>query len=522
MSTTMVWAAVLLFGVAAVYASLQRKLSLPPGPPGLPVLGNAMDMTPHEMWRRAWQWGKGYGDMIYLKMFGFRLLFLNSPEAVNELLHKRGAIYSDRAHFVMACELAGFGNIVPLTKYGDKFKLERKLMNQALGFSALEKWQPAVARETHLLLSNLLEEPQYAGSLILTTVYGYHTTLKNDPYIADAEEFMVASARAMGEAWSVDFFPLLRHIPWLGFQKTAATWKSKLAVWVDKPFDMFKSLPDSDLKQNSFCGNLLLDDHGNVSVDAETEDRVKWLATSLYGRKYCRITVVSNTILILALVHNPHVLKKAQKQIDSVVGTDRLPTWADRPQLPYVDCIIKEVLRWGVPVPLSGCLQQLSRKHRSLTAVTPLAAPPHRLIQPDKYREYQLEEGTMCVGNMWACLHDEKLYPDPEKFFPERFELEKDPERLRLMDTDNYAFGFGRRRCPGMHFADQSLFLTFSSIMACFDIAPITDSSGEPILPDVEFNGGVFRHPKPFKCSITPRRENVESLIQAALSTTLI
>lgn len=49
-----------------------------------------------------------------------------------------------------------------------------------------------------------------------------------------------------------------------------------------------------------------------------------------------------------------------------------------------------------------------------------------------------------------AILHDERLYPEPEKFSPERFELEKDPERLRLMDSFNYAFGFGRRYGHGL------------------------------------------------------------------------
>ena len=58
-------------------------------------------------------------------------------------------------------------------------------------------------------------------------------------------------------------------------------------------------------------------------------------------------------MLLLALVHYPEVLKKAQREIDRVVGTDRLPTFSDREQLPYVDCIIKEVLRWGTPVPIS-------------------------------------------------------------------------------------------------------------------------------------------------------------------------
>jgi cytochrome P450 len=56
--------------------------------------------------------------------------------------------------------------------------------------------------------------------------------------------------------------------------------------------------------------------------------------------------------MILAMVHYPDVLRKAQAQLDEVVGCDRLPSFTDRDRLPYIDCILKEVLRWGTPVPL--------------------------------------------------------------------------------------------------------------------------------------------------------------------------
>ena len=45
----------------------------------------------------------------------------------------------------------------------------------------------------------------------------------------------------------------------------------------------------------------------------------------------------------------PHVLKKAQQEIDSVVGPDRLPTFADRVNLPYVNALCQELLRW-IPI----------------------------------------------------------------------------------------------------------------------------------------------------------------------------
>ncbi|CDO68357.1 hypothetical protein BN946_scf184815.g4 [Trametes cinnabarina] len=379
-------------------------------------------MTSHELWRRAIQWGTQYGQClagaahfghslttgIYLRVLNTPFVFLNSAEAVMDLLHKRGALYSDRAHLTFGGEMCGFDDLVPLTKYGERFKLERKLMNQALGLSAVEKWQPLVERETHLLLQHLTKSPEafahhskrFAASLIFSTIYGYHIAENDDPYVKDSEEFMEASAKAMTGPWVVDFFTWLRWVPGLTFHKTAAQWRAKLDDWVDKPYRMFKALPDSTAKRISFCGNLLLDDDGKFVCDAETEYRVKWLATSMYGPG-SDTTVITLSMLVLSMCHYPEVLRKAQRQVDSVLGTERLPSFQDRPRLPYIDCIIKEVLRWETPVPMT---------------------PPHRLIQDDRYRGYDLPEGSFCIANMWAILHDETLYPDPLAFSPERFE----------------------------------------------------------------------------------------------------
>ena len=68
-------------------------------------------------------------------------------------------------------------------------------------------------------------------------------------------------------------------------------------------------------------------------------------------------------MLVLALVHHPEVLRKAQKQLDDAVGTERLPTFNDRVRVPYIDCILKEVLRWGTPVPLSEQLPELHLRY---------------------------------------------------------------------------------------------------------------------------------------------------------------
>jgi cytochrome P450 len=54
----------------------------------------------------------------------------------------------------------------------------------------------------------------------------------------------------------------------------------------------------------------------------------------------------------LAMVQNPHVWKRAQAEIDAVLGMDRLPDFEDRPSLPYVEAILRETMRWQPVVPL--------------------------------------------------------------------------------------------------------------------------------------------------------------------------
>ena len=63
-------------------------------------------------------------------------------------------------------------------------------------------------------------------------------------------------------------------------------------------------------------------------------------------------TMATLLTFVLAMTIHPKVVKRAQKELDELIGPDRLPEFKDRPKLPYVDCIIKEILRWNPPLPL--------------------------------------------------------------------------------------------------------------------------------------------------------------------------
>ena len=123
----------------------------------------------------------------------------------------------------------------------------------------------------------------------------------------------------------------------------------------------------------------------------------------------------------------PEVLKKAQAEIDSVLGTqaDTAPGFRHLEQLPYSVALVKEVFRWMPVAPVGG---------------------PRRTMKDDEYKWYHIAAGTVVFANVWSIHHNESMYPDPFAFKPERF-LPKDGSTLghESLNEGHYGFGFGRR-----------------------------------------------------------------------------
>jgi cytochrome P450 len=76
---------------------------------------------------------------------------------------------------------------------------------------------------------------------------------------------------------------------------------------------------------------------------------------------------------------------------------------------------------------------------------------------------------------------------DPNAFIPKRFLDGK------IADPYSYAFGFGRRLCPGKAFAEESLFILISSILATFQISPALDETRQEIPINPTFASGLVR-----------------------------
>ncbi|KAI0305228.1 cytochrome P450 [Multifurca ochricompacta] len=464
----------------------QGKLPFPPGPKRLPVVGNLFDMPAGAEWTTYKRWGELYSsDIVHVDVLGTHIVILNSVKAANELLEKRSSLYSDRPTMKAFSSLISIDWSIALEPYGTRWRGWRKSFHENLHPAAAHEYRPLELKAARLLLRNLLETPEgfyehlrhMTGRTILSVAYGIDVKDHNDYYISLAKQALDVVAKATEKGRLINLIPALIHFPsWfpgVGFKKEAASWARSMNAIVEEPFAATKkAMVDRTafFKQSSSYIDVMQNESSNGEFDA------KAIASVLQS-------------FVLAMVLYPEAQRKAQEEIDSVVGTERLPDFSDEPSLPYVSALCQEAQRWHPVAPLGI---------------------PHRLVSDDVYEGFFLPAGSMVIGNAWAMLHDEAVFPEPEKFKPERF---LDPG-MRFPDA---AFGFGRRTCPGRFMARSSLWIGIASILAAFEISPKLDNQGNPMLPEEKYDAGLISYPAQFACIVRPRTGNSGKLILNSL-----
>jgi len=218
----------------------------------------------------------------------------------------------------------------------------------------------------------------------------------------------------------------------------------------------------------------------------EEEDLIKWTTANIYTGG-TDTTMGSLNSFFLAMAMYPKVQKRAQEELDRVVGPDRLPSFTDREKLPYFDLLFQELVRWAPLAPLGA---------------------PHQNSREEIYRGYRIPKGSIIFSNVWAITHDENIYKNPDEFRPERFSSEGG--NIPEFDPRNVTFGYGRRVCPGRNLADLSVWITMVMSLHVYKMTP-----PEGVTLKCEFiNGSVIR-PKPYKCTFTPRSAKAVELIRS-------
>ncbi|KAJ7176250.1 cytochrome P450 [Mycena crocata] len=495
--------AVLLYGIR--WNRKRSQLPLPPGPKKLPLVGNLFDIPAQRQWLRYLEWSREFdSDVIHLNVAGTSIIVLSSIEAIRELFDKRSSLYSDRSRLPMINELMGWDFSMGFMKYGDLWRSHRKMVHDAFNVRAVHQFSPQVRAVTHAVLRRIVDRPNdimehfrhLAGALVMRVTYGIEVQPYEDPYINLAKDAMhgVAIASIPG-TFLVDTIPAMKYIPsWFpgaSFKRKSKAWRKLTLRLLEVPFIEAKRTIAEGTAPTSYT-SVSLGTVDDSKHDAQEHDTiVKATAANMYAAG-ADTTVSAMGSFVLAMMANPEAQRKAQAELDSVIGRGNLPDFGDEASLPYVSALVKEVFRWK--------------------NVTPIAIP-HFLAVDDEYKGYRIPAGSVVIGNAWAILHDETVYPDADSFIPERFLLngKLNPD---IRDPETAAFGFGRRICPGRHMAQASVWISIASMLATLDIKKEV-KDGSEVEPSYEYFPGLISTPLSFECTITPRSQHAREVIQA-------
>ncbi|KAI0919563.1 hypothetical protein AcW1_003214 [Taiwanofungus camphoratus] len=473
-----------LFGARAL--KQLRRLPLPPGP-------GSRSKSYEQPWRNYASWSKDLGPLISLRTLGQNIVVINTSDAAIDLLEKRST-FACKPRWPMA-ELLGRQKNVGFQYYGERLKKSRKFLHGSLNAGAvIGTWSDLLHVQSIKLARSFLNSPQTFYSdvqknveeLIVCFAYGHEP---QPEYVELAKTVMHQTGVALQPGrWMVNFIPALIYVPaWFPgaeFQRWAQSARDLFYQMTRVPFFRVKQEMAQGIAKPSFVREALED----LSSDAalEDEDIVMSAAGSLYSAGTETLTgTILNFLLLIAL--HPEVQRRAFEEISAVVGNDRLPDLQDRDSLPYIDCLIQEVHRFNPAIPL----------------VT------HSNTVEEEYLDYRIPKKTWIMANVWAMLHDEKEYSEPDKFLPERFIHSNSHPAPR--DPRTLVYGFGRRLCPGLHFANALLYLIVARTIALFEIKPEM-KGGRPRPPPLDFIIGLVPAPKPFNCVLEPRAKAAELL----------
>ncbi|KAJ1308478.1 hypothetical protein OPQ81_004182 [Rhizoctonia solani] len=434
------------------------------------------------------------------------------------LLDKRGAIYSNRP-LQLATEIAGGGDALLFQQDTNKWRLARKQIIQHYAPSVVKTEYVALQEaESIQLLHDFLHDPQnfmqhpmrFTTSVVTCLTdggahpcgrpdYGVRCEAYEDPAVRGIEEIMLRVCELLmpGSKPPVEDFPWLRFVP-----DFISDWKArskKLGKLMDKLYgdlaDIAWARGTSGLNTNTLSFKLRTNE-GSSGLSRHFQAYIAGLV--LEGGS----DIVAGTILtcILALIHDTAAQDQARREIDSLYDEDTLPRWADEQEMPFVRAVIKEVLRWRPPLPISI---------------------PHRLEQDDYYEGYFHPKDSAIVCNIWAIHSNPERFEDPTVFKPERFMDHKmsmvesiaqgDPFR-----RDHFAFGAGRRSCPGVQVAEQDMFIALSRLLWAFEFSAPPETRVN--VEQSAFTGETVRHPKEFPLIIKPRSERRKATIEREMA----
>jgi len=184
--------AIALFGyfISSRAVGKRNDAHLPPGPIGLPLIGNILQLRGSQHYLTFSRLRKLYGDLFHCSIFGRDIIVISSEKVARDLLDKRSTKFSGRpsaaGYSAMGLEFnTGF------IGYTDTWRLHRRFYHEALRRDVVSRYHSVQLRQAHALIVNIAAQPEgyekhlqtFSASVILSAIYGYEATQKDDALV---------------------------------------------------------------------------------------------------------------------------------------------------------------------------------------------------------------------------------------------------------------------------------------------------------------------------------------------------
>ncbi|KAI1712526.1 cytochrome p450 domain-containing protein [Ditylenchus destructor] len=498
---------ILFWSALFFYNFYWKRRNLPPGPTPLPILGNLHTIARLCPGYDAFlQWQKQYGPVYTYWLAETPIVAITDYKTIKETFILDGDAYAGRELFTefITETRGGSLNGVIMTE-GDVNKENRRFALQALreigmGKSEIES---KILDEAEYIVEGLMKEIASGikehdvlkwidlgtGSVINQMVFGYRFSGENEAEFTTLKRYVGESQQEMAKPIStiVMMCPSLRKLPFFkgafnrlhsNEEKNQQFLKAQIKNYAQK----FESEALLDSKEALPFVGMYLRAKGNANLSANTgsilfrDDALPQFCYDLWNAGH-ETTSTTLSFGILYLLLDIDAQSKMQEELDRVVMPEEKVTIAHKSRLPYTNAVINEIQRMANLLP-----QNLF----------------HRTMCDVELNGHKLPKSTIVVPQISCVLLDEKIFPEPNRFKPERF-LDKDGQLLKVDEL--IPFSAGKRICVGESLARMELFLFIANIFHRFRVRPV-----DPLNPpkSEKITGFVVR-PNHYSVRLQPR-----------------
>mmetsp|Transcript_102038 Transcript_102038/g.264251 ORF Transcript_102038/g.264251 Transcript_102038/m.264251 type:complete len:1267 (+) Transcript_102038:55-3855(+) len=445
---------------------------LPSGPLSLRA-GAEMAIGVKRMHRVLCGMAKRYGKLFPMQMDGNPLwVVVSGAKEAKAVFHDNGLTMSSRtfgqSHLVTHTDFPA-GNFLRCPFSEDLKKRRGVVWREALSRQKVEFFRPCLDKCRHLSIRAFLLASEEGSSFnprpflrmtylntLACILFDVSFDDVNDPEYQRVYEFVddEANEPLLGEA---DIVPLLRFTP-LYTRKTdrMKRIRARQDAWLTEKIGSRQQHLAEGGEVQTLCDILLQTMDSPCPGQRLSYENIKEICNEIIFAGTDTTATTTETVLA-HLLNNPDKAKTLRAELDDVFcSLGRMPSPAEFSKLRYTNAVIKEAMRMTCAVPFNS----------------------HTCTADTEVLGYRIPKGAMCINNIYAVHYDPEIYPDPERFLPERW-LDKDPCTWAVENNFEFMpFGIGRRLCLGYNLALENLQLFVASLFWSFEFS---SADGKPV-----------------------------------------